>query len=62
VFPYLMYCNSAKDALKDADGCLVMTEWSEFAELDAEFSLMKNRIIIDGRHILTIPDAEGVCW
>lgn len=62
VFPDLIYCNSAKDALKDADGCLVMTEWQEFAELDAEFSLMKNRIIIDGRHILTIPDAEGVCW
>ena len=50
------------DALREADGCLVMTEWPEFTKLDKEFNLMKTRAIIDGRHILSIPDAEGICW
>ena len=40
----------------------MMTEWPEFTKLDKEFDLMKTRAIIDGRHILSIPDAEGICW
>ncbi|MDV0443588.1 UDP-glucose/GDP-mannose dehydrogenase family protein [Methanorbis rubei] len=62
VFPNVLYCNSAREALINADACLVMTEWSEFSQLSEEFDGMKSRIIIDGRHILTISDAEGVCW
>jgi UDPglucose 6-dehydrogenase len=54
--------SSAGDALDGADACLVMTEWPEFTELDIEFSRMKAQIIIDGRHILRIPHAEGLCW
>ena len=62
IFPDISYKESAKEALTDADACLVMTEWPEFSKLRDEFDLMKTRIIIDGRHILTISDAEGVCW
>jgi len=62
LFPQAEYAPSAVSALTGSDGCLVMTEWSEFATLDAEFNLMKQRIIIDGRHILKIKDAEGICW
>ncbi|MDU9375483.1 UDP-glucose 6-dehydrogenase YwqF [Methanocorpusculaceae archaeon Sp1] len=62
VFPDAEYTDSAASALCDADGCLVMTEWPEFAKLDKEFDAMKERVIIDGRHILTIDDAEGICW
>ena len=62
LFPNAEYVSSASDALREADGCLVMTEWAEFMILDKEFDLMKNRAIIDGRHILSIPDAEGICW
>lgn len=56
------YAPSAAAALTHADGCLVMTEWPEFAKLSSEFDAMRERVIIDGRHILTIDDAEGICW
>ena len=58
----ISYMSSAGDALDGADACLVMTEWPEFEKLDKEFSRMKTQIIIDGRHILNIPHAEGLCW
>ena len=62
VFPDEEYASSAAAALTHADGCLVMTEWPEFAKLSSEFDAMRERVIIDGRHILTIDDAEGICW
>jgi len=62
LLPAAEYVSSAAEALRDADGCLVMTEWPEFSKLDDEFNLMKTRAIIDGRRILSIPDAEGICW
>ncbi|WP_440956965.1 nucleotide sugar dehydrogenase [Methanosarcina sp. Mfa9] len=64
VFPTIEYCKSAAKALKDADACLVMTEWEEFKELDAEFEDMKEKIVIDGRRIIRAKglDYEGLCW
>lgn len=62
VFPSLEYASSAADALRKADGCLVMTEWPEFSLLDEEFDLMTNKIIIEGRKILTPTGVEGICW
>ena len=62
LIPAAEYVESAAVALTDADGCLVMTEWPEFTKLNDEFNLMKTRAVIDGRHILSIPDAEGICW
>ncbi|ABK14864.1 UDP-glucose dehydrogenase family protein [Methanothrix thermoacetophila] len=56
------YCSSASEALTGADACLVMTEWPEFAHLDKEFDLMKSRIVIEGRRILSCNDREGICW
>ena len=56
------YCSTAADALRGADACLVMTEWPEFGLLDEEFDLMKNRVIIEGRKILSCQDKEGICW
>ena len=62
LLPAAEYVETAAAALTEADGCLVMTEWPEFSKLDDEFNLMKTRAIIDGRRILSIPDAEGICW
>ncbi|MFA5331423.1 MAG: UDP-glucose/GDP-mannose dehydrogenase family protein [Methanoregula sp.] len=62
IFPALEYGACAADALRDADGCLVMTEWPEFTRLDGEFDHMKKRIIIEGRRILSCKDREGICW
>jgi UDPglucose 6-dehydrogenase len=61
-FPSVIYCCSAAEALKDADGCLVMTEWPEFAQLNLEFDHMRKKIIIEGRRILSCNDYEGICW
>ncbi len=60
--PDIEYCESASDALAGADACLVLTEWPEFGELDEEFDLMRSRVIIDGRRVLSCKDAEGICW
>lgn len=65
IFPDIEYCHSAEDALRDADACLVMTEWEEFKKLGDEFKVMKNRIVIDGRRVITPRkdmDYEGLCW
>lgn len=65
IFPDIEYCNSAIDALRGSDACLIMTEWNEFKSLVAEFNVMKNRLIIDGRHMQTPRkdvDYVGLCW
>ncbi len=68
VFSNITYHISAAGALKDADACLIMTEWDEFRNLDSEFGLMKNSIVIDGRHMIVPEDIEqdidyvGLCW
>jgi len=62
IVPDIEYCESAAEALKNADACLVMTEWPEFGELDEEFDLMRSRVVIEGRKILFCEDAEGICW
>lgn len=62
VFPGIDYAASAADALRGADACLVMTEWPEFSDLDEEFDLMKSRVVIEGRRILSCDGKEGICW
>ncbi|MBC7084737.1 MAG: UDP-glucose/GDP-mannose dehydrogenase family protein [Methanomethylovorans sp.] len=68
VFPDITYCNSVSKALKDADACLIMTEWDQFRSLDKEFAEMKRPLIIDGRHLINPKELsvkieyEGLCW
>jgi UDPglucose 6-dehydrogenase len=65
IFPDIQYYTSTKDALSGADACLIMTEWGEFKSLDEEFKVMKNRLIIDGRHMQSPRkdvDYVGLCW
>lgn len=54
--------SDAQAALKDADACIIMTEWPEFSKLGAEFNLMKSKVIIEGRRISSCSDVEGICW
>jgi UDPglucose 6-dehydrogenase len=53
-FPNLEYAINVNDALKDADLVLHLTEWKEYRQIDptAISSLVKNKIIIDGRNML----------
>jgi UDPglucose 6-dehydrogenase len=46
--------DSALDALANADACILVTEWPEFAELDwrAVAGVMRGRLVIDGRNFI----------
>lgn len=48
----IAYCHSAYDALKGADGLLLLTEWNEFRRPDFERmrALMNRPLIFDGRN------------
>ncbi|WP_441294330.1 UDP binding domain-containing protein [Curtobacterium sp. B18] len=52
--PELEYAKRATDALRDADLVLVLTEWTEFRELDAAAvaALVADPIVVDGRNCL----------
>lgn len=49
----LAYCQEKMDALKDADGLVILTEWNEFevADLEAVKKALTKPIIFDGRNI-----------
>lgn len=50
------YCDTIKETLKDADVCLIFTEWNEIKEMDIKDfeKYMKNPIVIDGRNCFDI--------
>lgn len=62
IIPDIEYYANPSEALKMADACLVMTEWPQFGLLKDEFDLMRSKIIIEGRRILSCEEAEGICW
>lgn len=46
-------CNSISEVLHEADAAILVTEWKEFLSLDIDdFSIMKSKVIVDGRRIL----------
>jgi UDPglucose 6-dehydrogenase len=49
----ITYAKSAEECIKDADCCIVLTEWDEFKKLTADTfnKLMKRSVVIDGRRI-----------
>ncbi len=64
-FPNISYAESAADALRDADGALVVTDWDEFSELDDEFDEMATPVVIDGRRCIERRDGiiyDGLTW
>jgi UDPglucose 6-dehydrogenase len=53
-FPNLDYAPVINDAIRDADLILHLTEWKEYRQIDpaAISSIVKSKIIIDGRNML----------
>jgi UDPglucose 6-dehydrogenase len=47
------YAESIEDAAKDADALLILTDWTEFAELDLQklHTTLRYPIVIDGRNL-----------
>ena len=59
------HADSAAEALADAHGALVVTDWDEFAALDAEFDRMAEPVVVDGRRIVERREGvtyEGLTW
>ncbi|MBI3341893.1 UDP-glucose/GDP-mannose dehydrogenase family protein, partial [Candidatus Curtissbacteria bacterium] len=62
ILPDIDYAKNALDAIKDKDALLLVTEWSEFKELDLAKvkALLKNPVIIDGRNIYDKEKAKSL--
>ncbi len=54
LLPTVEMAASAEDALRDADGAILVTEWPQFVELDwaALGKSMKTPLLVDGRNLL----------
>jgi UDPglucose 6-dehydrogenase len=54
LLPSVGFARSARDALSEADACVLVTEWAEFVDLDwgALKDLMARPLVIDGRNAL----------
>lgn len=58
------FCGSVIEAVGEADGVLIVTEWDEFRDEN----LYRGRTVIDGRRALDPDmarktcDYEGICW
>ena len=64
-YPGVEYVESAAAALEGASGALVVTDWDEFAALDAEFDAMADPVVVDGRRIVSRRAGltyEGLTW
>lgn len=56
LYPNLCYCNSAYEAITNADAIIILTEWDEFKRIDPQhaYSLTKDVFIVDMRNILNL--------
>jgi UDPglucose 6-dehydrogenase len=64
-FPDIEYAESAAEALTDAHGALVVTDWDEFAALGEAFERMEKQVVVDGRRIVEPREGmtyEGLTW
>jgi UDPglucose 6-dehydrogenase len=63
-FPELRYGGSAFDVAQDADVVVLLTEWSDFREVDpaALAQVVRHRRIVDGRHALDAAEWRKAGW
>ena len=54
IYPDIMYCHTAYDAVKGADAVMIITEWNEYRGLDLKKvkESMPGNILIDTRNLL----------
>lgn len=59
-FSNINYCDTITETIKDADVCIIFTEWKEIKEYDiSNFEkYMKNPLILDGRNCFKLSDVE----
>ncbi|ABW15249.1 UDP-glucose 6-dehydrogenase [Parafrankia sp. EAN1pec] len=63
-FPELEYAPSAHEAATGADALAVLTEWTEFRDLDPDALTPRvaGRVVVDGRHALDGPAWRRAGW
>ena len=61
-FPNIQYFGSWQDAVKNADACILLTEWNEFRGMDLNElkDLMKNPVLLDTKNIISIQELESM--
>ncbi|UJC77341.1 UDP-glucose/GDP-mannose dehydrogenase family protein [Rhodococcus erythropolis] len=64
LFPTLTYSANALEACEGADVVLVLTEWPQFLKLQPSDldSVVRKKVIVDGRNCLTPEDWRGAGW
>ena len=64
VFPTLNYSTSVHEACDRADAVLVLTEWSEFVDLDpkALADTVRAKVVVDGRNCLDVQRWTDAGW
>lgn len=57
----ITYCDTIEETLRDADLCLIFTEWADVKALSAETfrSLMRSPIVLDGRNCFPVEHFAG---
>ena len=60
-FPNIQYFDSWQDAVKNADACILLTEWNEFRGMDLNKlkDLMKTPVLLDTKNIISIQGLES---
>ena len=60
-FPNIQYYDSWQDAVKNADACILLTEWNEFRGMDLNKlkDLMKTPVLLDTKNIISIQELES---
>ncbi|PSP77597.1 UDP-glucose 6-dehydrogenase [Halobacteriales archaeon QS_4_69_225] len=64
-FPEIEYADAPEGPLEGAEAALIVTEWEEIVELDAEFDRMETPVVIDGRRAIDRREGlvyEGLTW
>jgi UDPglucose 6-dehydrogenase len=57
----IVYANNVKDALSNADACIILTEWPEFADVKL-YEKLRGKVIIDGRRVLRPSKLQGFVY
>ena len=60
-FPNIQYYDSWQDSVKNADACILLTEWNEFRGMDLNKlkDLMKTPVLLDTKNIISIQELES---
>ncbi|MDR7082546.1 UDPglucose 6-dehydrogenase [Arthrobacter ginsengisoli] len=64
LYPDLNYAGSMAEAVAQADVVALLTEWEEFRQADPDYlaGLVRQRLIVDGRHALDASDYTSKGW